>query len=279
MRADGTRVYNEDPMYYLVPYFLTKRYDAQNMITIDIPEAPMKEYMNRKRKEGRPVCHLALVLTAYLRALDKFPQLNRFVVNSRVYQHNDIAVSMVVLKPGGTGTMSKIYLEPEDDIFDVQDKIMAYTAQNRQEGETNGLDRFMGKIVQMGWLLRPLIGLIRWLDNVNLLPKALINISPFHASLLITNLASIRTNHIYHHAYDFGTTSLVMAAGNTREVPRRTRDGEIVHEKCLPLGLVMDERIASGYYFAQAFRRMKEYFRNPALLEEPPERILEDPEL
>ena len=75
------------------------------------------------------------------------------------------------------------------------------------------------------------------------------------------------------------TTSLLMAAGNAREIPRRTRDGEIVHEKCLPLGLVMDERIASGYYFSQAFRKMKEYFKNPALLEEPPERILADPEL
>jgi len=269
MRADGTRVYNEDPMYYLVPYFLTKRYDAQNMITIDIPEAPMKEYMNRKRKEGRPVCHLALVLTAYLRALDKFPQLNRFVVNSRVYQHNDIAVSMVVLKPGGTGTMSKIYLEPKDDIFDVQDKIMAYTAQNRQEGETNGLDTFMGKIVQMGWLLRPLIGLIRWLDDVNLLPKALINISPFHASLLITNLASIRTNHIYHHVYDFGTTSVAVAMGNLRDLPKKTKNG-IIMERHLPMGVVMDERICNGHYYATAFNRLKEYLRDPTLLELPP---------
>ena len=275
MRADGTRVYNEDPMYYLVPYFLTKRYDAQNMITIDIPEAPMKEYMNRKRKEGRPVCHLALVLTAYLRALDKFPQLNRFVVNSRVYQHNDIAVSMVVLKPGGTGTMSKIYLEPKDDIFDVQDKIMAYTAQNRQEGETNGLDTFMGKIVQMGWLLRPLIGLIRWLDNVNLLPKALINISPFHASLLITNLASIRTNHIYHHLYQFGTTSIGMAMGNLREVPKRNK-GEVIFERCIPIGVVMDERIASGHTFALAFAEIKKMLSNPELMERKPQEKNED---
>ena len=97
--------------------------------------------------------------------------------------------------------------------------------------------------------------------------------------MVFTNLASIRTNHIHHHCYDFGTTSMIMAAGNAREVAHRTRDGEIVHEKCLPLGLVMDERIASGYYFAQAFRKMKEYFKNPALLEEPPERILTDPEL
>ena len=47
----------------------------------------------------------------------------------------------------------------------------------------------------------------------------------------------------------------------------------------MPIGVVMDERIATGSYFALAFRRMKEYLHNPALLEEPPERILDDPEL
>ena len=40
MRPDGILVKNEDPMYYLIPYFLTKRYDAMNMITLDIPEMP-----------------------------------------------------------------------------------------------------------------------------------------------------------------------------------------------------------------------------------------------
>ena len=71
MRKDGTRVRQEDPMYYLIPYFLTKRYDAMNMVTIDIPEAPLKAYMNQKSKEGRSVSHLALVLTAYLRAMEQ----------------------------------------------------------------------------------------------------------------------------------------------------------------------------------------------------------------
>ena len=36
-----------------------------------------------------------------------------------------------------------------------------------------------------------------------------------------------------------------------------TRKGEIVLEKCIPMGVVMDERIASGHYFATAFSRMK----------------------
>jgi len=267
MRADGKRVKNEDPMYYLIPYFLTKRYDAMNMITLDIPEAPMRAYMNAKRKEGRAVSHLALILTAYLHTINRFPALNRFVAGRKIYQHNDITASMVVLKPGtDLDTMSKIHLDPDDDVFDVQEKITGYIDQNRQLGEANGLDRIMNKLVKMGFLLSIICGLLRFLDRIGLLPRALINVSPFHASFLISNLASIRTNHIYHHIYQFGTTSAAITMGNMREVPRRGKDG-IVFDRCMPLGVVVDERIANGHYMAQAFAQMKKYLADPTLLE------------
>ena len=267
MRCDGTRVKLEDPMYHLVPYFLTKRYDAMNMVTIDIPELPMRTYMNAKRREGKSVSHLALILTAYLHTMEKFPALNRFIVGHKIYEHNDITVSMVVLKPGtDLDTMSKIHLDYNDDVFDVQNKITSYIDQNRQQGEANALDTLMNKLVRLSGLLTVAVGLIRLADRLGLLPRALINASPFHASLLITNLASIRTNHIYHHIYQFGTTSAAIAMGNMREVPRRTRDG-VTFDRCVPLGVVMDERIASGHYFAQAFAQMKKYLANPELLE------------
>ena len=237
MRPDGKRVKNEDPMYYLIPYFLTKRYDAMNMITLDIPELPMRTYMNAKRREGKNISHLALMLTAYLHTLKKYPALNRFVVGRKIYEHNDISVSMVVLKPGtDLDTMSKIYLDPSDDVFDVQAKITGYIDQNRQLGEANGLDKAMNLLVRMNFLLALAIGLIRLLDRIGLLPKFLIKVSPFHASLLISNLASIRTNHIYHHVYQFGTTSASITMGNMREVPRRGKDG-IVFDRCIPLGV------------------------------------------
>ena len=274
MRCDGTRVKQEDPMYHLVPYFLTKRYDAMNMITIDIPEAPMRAYMNARRREGKSVSHLALILTAYLHTMEKYPALNRFIVGHKIYEHNDITVSMVVLKPGtDMDTMSKIHLDYNDDIFDVQEKITNYIDQNRQLGEANSLDALMNKLVKLSGLLTVAIGLIRLGDRLGLLPRALINASPFHASLLITNLASIRTNHIYHHIYQFGTTSAAIAMGNMREVPRRTREG-VEFDRCIPLGIVMDERIANGHYFAQAFQQMKKYLAHPELLEK--EHLLEE---
>ena len=265
-RADGYRVQNEDPMYYLIPQFLTKRYDAQNMITVDIPVEPLKSYINEKRREGIHISHIALILGAYLKAAERFPALNRFIVNKKIYQHNDFTVSMVVLRPGASNdTFSKIHLDFGDDIFTVQRKIDDYINENRQDVE-NPLDKLMGTILKMNGLLSFACGALRWADRHNLLPKSIIDISPFHASVLISNLASIRTNHIYHHVYEFGTTSVGITMGNMREIPHTVR-GEIKLEKCIPLGVVMDERICSGHYFAQAFAYIKELLTDPHLME------------
>ena len=272
-RADGKLVKNEVPMYYLIPHLLTERSDAMNMITIDIPIEPLRNYMNAKRKEGRRISHMALVMTAYAHMAAEFPSLNRFIVNRRIYQHTDFKVSLVVLRPGGGNddTMSKLDITPKDTIFDVQKKIDDYIDYNASGEEENGLDKLMDIFCRMGFLLRGVLSLVRWADKHNLLPKAIIDISPFHASLLITNLASIRTNHIYHHVYNFGTTGIAIAMGNMRDVPKKGRDGQVELVRCMPMGVVMDERIASGHYFALAFARFKELLANPELLEQPAE--------
>lgn len=279
-RADGKMLRHTDPMYRIVAHIMKKRSDSMNSITLDIPLEPIDKYIRQKKKEGGTMSHMAVILAAFNRTLCDFPALNRFVVNKRVFTRNEIAIGMVVLRAGATGaeTMGKIYLQPEDTVLDVEARIQKFVEDNRDVEGSNATDKIIKFLVGLPGLLRFAVSLLKWMDWHNLLPKAIIDASPMHNTMVFTNLASIRTNHIYHHAYDFGTTSLVMAAGNPREVPRR-KGGEIIHEKCLPLGLVMDERIASGYYFSQAFRRMKEYFKNPALLEEPPERILTDPEL
>ena len=270
MRVDGKRVKNMEAMYYLIPHFLTRRYDAMNMITLDIPVEPMKQYMNAKRREGVQISHVGLIVAAYLRTAAEFPCINRFIGNKKVYAHNDFTVSMVVLRPGeDESTMSKIYLDYTDDIFQVQEKILHYITENRKDNNSNALDKLMKVLVSIPGILG-FVGLIlRFMDRHGLLPKSIIHASPFHASLLISNLASIRTNHIYHHVYDFGTTSVAITMGNMRDIPRR-KQGEIVLDRCIPLGVVMDERICSGHTFAQAFSRMKSYLANPELLEGPP---------
>lgn len=270
MRKDGRRVTDADPIYSIIPYILKYRYDSMNMIEIDIPMAPMQAYLNEKRKQGHAFSHLGLVLAAYLRTAAEYPLMNRFIVNKRIYQRNEFSVGMVVLKPGSLDeTMSKMYFNMEDDIFAVHKVMDEYVNGNRGKGETNATDDLMKKLLAIPGLLNFAAGLLKWMDLHGLLPKSLIKASPFHASMTISNLASIRTNHIFHHIYEFGTTSLLVTLGNMREVPVRKGE-QIVFERCLPMGIVMDERIGSGAYFAAVFHRFKQYLANPELLEGPP---------
>ena len=270
MRKDGTRVKNANPIYTVMPYILKYRYDAMNMIEVDVPISPMQAYLNEKRKQGYRFSHLGLVLAAYVRTAAEYPLLNRFIANKRIYQRNEFSIAMVVLKPGDLdGTMSKMYFNMEDDIFAVHETMDRYINNNRGEGDTNATDDIVRTLLKIPGLVNVGIGLFKVLDRYGLLPKSVIQASPFHTSLTISNLASIRTNHIFHHVYEFGTTSILITLGNMREVPVR-KGGEIVFERSLPMGVVMDERICSGSYFAAVFRRFRQYLTNPELLEGPP---------
>lgn len=274
MRADGKRVKNADPMYTVAPFIMDKRYDSMNMIELNIPVAPIQKYINEKRKEGINISHMAVILAAYVRTMGQFPSLNRFIVNKRIYARNEIAVGMVVLQNGkmDNGTMSKMYFDYENTIMDVNNIINDYVGENRVNAANNGTEKIIKFLLSVPGILPVGVAIFKWLDKHGLLPKAIIDASPFHTSLVISNLASIRTNHIYHHVYEFGTTGVIITMGNSREVAK-TKNGEVTLEKCMPLGIVMDERICSGSYYALAFRTMKKYLKDPSLLEQPPEEL------
>lgn len=274
-RPDGKKLKNLGVEYLVGAHVMAERSDAMNMITIDLPEAPMKEYLNRKRKEGKRYSHLSLILAAMVRAFAEYPQLNRFVVNKRIYARNEIAVGMVVLKGGkidGVGTTSKMKFPPDATIDTINDIITEYIEKNRQEDDTNATDKLADFLCSVPGLLRVAANFIKWLDKHNWCPKAIIEASPFHCSIILTDLASIKTNSIHHHIYNFGTTSISLAMGNLREVPVR-RKGEVTFERCLPLGIVTDDRIASGNILGLAFRKFQKYLLHPEVLENPPETI------
>lgn len=275
-RSDGIRVKkNISNMNLIMPYIMKERSDACNSIELFIPVEPIRRYIREKRNEGVYMSHMGVVIAAVLRATAEFPRLNRFVVNKRIYARNEFSVGMVVLRPrDAEESMAKLHLSLWDTIFTVQQKIDDFITTNRQE-DSNDLDALMHTIVGIPGLLTFGVAVLKWMDRHNMLPKAVIEASPMHNSIVVTNLASIRTNHIYHHIYNFGTVGMIIAMGNTRLVPKM-HHGEVVHEACIPLGVVTDERICSGSYYGAAFQRIKHYLENPALLEQPPEKVEED---
>ena len=222
-RPDGKRVKSADPMYQLISYIMNKRVDSMNMITVDLPLEPMTAYIHKMRNEkGVVLSYMGIFLAAYLRTACEFPALNRFVVNKKVYARNEFCVGLVVLKTEdpGNGIMSKIYFNMTDTIFDVQRKIDEYVEANRTSEKDNSTEKLIKTLLKIPGLCNVGVGMFRFLDKHGMLPKSVIDASPFHESLLLSNLASIRTNHIYHHVYEFGTTSISITMGNPRMVPK-----------------------------------------------------------
>ena len=263
-------------MYQVAAHIMAERSDSMNMTEVDIPLEPIQRYLNEQRREGKTYTHLGVFIAAFIRTICEYPFLNRFVVNKTIYARNEIAIGMVVLKPGEhEGTMNKMHFERTNTLSEVQAIIDRYINDNREAGDTNSTDDMIRKLLAVPGLCRLGVNVFKWLDKHGLLPKSIIDASPFHCTATVTNLASIRTNHIYHHVYNFGTTTLIMAMGNAREVPTR-KHGEIEFVRCMPVGVVMDERICNGSQYAMAFRRFSYYLKNPALLDVPPETVADD---
>lgn len=272
-RRDGKRVKNVDMMYTIAPYIMDKRYDALNSITVRVPYQPMQDYIRRKHKEGVDISHLCLVTAAFVRTVSQHKCLNRFVVNKKIYARDGVWIGMVVLRPGSDeATMTKVRFDLTDTIYDVNEKMSQMINDNKAASASNSTDKLMKILTGVPGLLNVGVGLIKWADRHNMLPRSIINASPFHTTMVISNLASIRTNHLHHHIYEFGTTSLLLTMGNSENIPKEV-NGEIVLERQMPFGLVMDERIASGSYFASAFRTLRNLLLHPEQLEVPPETI------
>lgn len=278
-RADGYRVRGNDAMYELVPYIMPYRYDASNSVTVDIDLDLMQDYIKKCRKKGINMSHMSIIIAGALRIASQNPFLNRFVMNRKIYARNHFCVSFVTLQPGKTSdTVNKLYFNLDDDIFTVNKKVLEAIERTQQPTSQNALDKLMASLVRIPFLVGAAVGVLKFIDKYFTLPFSIINASPFHTSLFITNLASIRTNAIYHHLYEFGTTGIFISMGQPEK--KVEKNGETVEErKIMPLGIVTDERIANGHYYGRCFRELNRYYRNPELLEIPPEQIVKDPDV
>lgn len=270
MRPDGTRVKGLSAVVQALPYVMPKRYDAQNMTTETADEDVIRKYIREKRREGRAVTHMSLLIAAYYRAFLRHPKVNYFIMNSKIYKRNHFCVSFVMLKTRADGTPDettlKIFLEPEDTVFTISRKIKEHIDRNLQAAHNNRTDRFANFAFRVPGLARLVFGLAYHLDLHGLLPRKIIDLSPFHTSLFITNLASINTSYIFHHCYEFGTTSVFICMGKPVLDPLA---GPGSRKKLMPLGVVMDERVATGIEYSRFFAAFSRYLKNPEVLETP----------
>lgn len=269
-RSDGVLIKSLDPFVEIIPYIMEKRSDAQNFSKHIFPADSIDSYILEKEQGGFKFSYLHIFIAAYVRMISQRPHLNRFIMNSRIYQRNNICVSMAIkhtLRDDGQETTVKFEFTGDESIFEVAEIIDKVIAETIKEKSNTDTDRLVAIVMSMpGIIKKLLVKTLKAMDQLNILPKSIIKASPFHTTLFFTYLKSINTNYIYHHLYDFGTTGFFAALGKTIKHPVVVND-QLVVRKCCQVGYTMDERICDGLYIARSFRLLEKYFENPKLLE------------
>lgn len=279
-RSDGKHLRKTTAVFKLMPNLMRERNDSQVLFTQDIITDGMDAYIKDKfDNEGIKIAYLDIVFAAIARIIAERPRLNRFVANGRTYARNSIFISMVV-KKGMTDdaleTPLKFEFNGTENLFEIKEKIQPEINKNKEVSTENNTDKTVNALTSIpAFLIKVAMNIIRSLDKHGMLPKALIKVSPFHTSAFVTNVGSLGIDAIYHHLYNFGTTSMFFAMGRKKKTYVYV-DDELVEKRCISIAFVGDERICDGYYYASSFKQLNKYLMKPSLLEEKSEKKLDD---
>lgn len=281
-RADGRRIRTEPPMNQVSPYIMVTRCTSMNLFSESFEITNMERYIRQKRREGMTSFGIMHVLLAcYCRALCRYPGLNRFISGQKIYTHGDDIQFCLTVKKEMTSTspetVIKVHLAPTDTAEDVYNKLNAEIEKVKNSPLDSGFDNLAHAFQLIpGLLLKFTVWLLKTLDYFGLLPKFLLELSPFHGSVFFTSMGSLGIPPIYHHLYDFGNLPIFGSFGCKRRALEVQEDGTVVQRKYLDFKFSMDERIADGFYYAAFFKHFKRLLAHPEQLDIPPEEVIQD---
>ena len=270
-RSDGKKIKKLTPIFKIMPCVMLDRADSQVYFKQDIALKYLDEYIDRKAKEGIRLSYMNIIYAAIVRIIGERPRLNRFAMNGALYQRNKIYVSLVIKKSltdDGVETPLKLKFNGDENIFEIKEKLDATIEKNKDVKAANKTDKLVSILSAIpSGLIRVIVKFLMFLDKHGIMPKKIIEASPFHTSVFLTNVGSLGIDSIYHHIYNFGTTSMFFSMGKKKK-SYIYEDEEFKEEKCITLAFVGDERICDGYYYASSFKLLLKYLKKPELLEE-----------
>ena len=277
---EGRRVRTLSPYNMIIPYIMVHRHDSQNSIKTSVEVAGAENLVRRLRAEGYDsIGILHVIIAAYIRAISQRPGVNRFIRGQKIWARNGIVVNLVAktkMKLDADDTTLKMRFSPSDTILDVYEKFSEAYARVSEGGEGKG-DKAARIICYIPGLIKKFtIAFLKFLDYFGLLPRAIVDVSPFHGSMFITNMASLNIPPIVHHLYNFGNVPVFIAFGAKRYQIVANDDGTVTKHRVIDIIANLDERICDGFYYASAMKLLKKYFQNPEELLKAPETVVED---
>ena len=270
-RSDGRLIKGLDPIFKLIPYLMPTRAESQVMCKKEVDAQIFDDYIKEKHAQGYDLSYMSVLIAIFVKIMAKRPHLNRFIKNGRIYAHNEIVISFVVKKAltdEADEMLLKLKFDGTENIFEINKRIEE-EIKNIKKGEgDNATDELASKFLNLpNPIIKFCVKFLLKLDEWNKMPESVIKASPFHASLFITNVKSIKLAYIYHHLYNVGTAGIFMALGKTSEKASSNK-GVIEPKNMFTLGLTIDERMCDGLYLAKSLQLFEKFCSDLSVLEQ-----------
>ena len=242
-----------------------------------------QRYIRHKRRDenlsGFGIMHV--LIAAYVRCISQKPAANRFISGQKVYQRLGIEINMAVkveMTTEGAETIIKIRPERDATATDIY-HLMTKEIEASRSASNSDFDK-LAKVFNLipGLVLKFAVWFLKLLDYFGLVPKSLLDLSPFHGSMFITSMGSLGIPPVFHHLYDFGNVPIFCSFGAKQRRTELLPDGAVTERRYITYTWVTDERICDGFYYSSAFKLIKSILKDPFQLDSPPEKVYEDVE-
>lgn len=261
-RHDAKWIKPKDTIQAIVPFIMPKRTDAEVSSTVDIDITKLVEFVDKQNEKdlGYKMTYFHALSSCFAKTVFNRPALNRFVKNKRLYERNKITFAFIAkdkLSDSGEERIICIDIDPKDNVMTYSKKVAVDVFKVRKEGsnEMDGILSFFTSLPKL--ILSIIVRIVMFMDNHGISPKSLTEGDTNYATILLSNLGSIKTNSVYHHLNEYGTNSVVITIGTIREEKGK---------KIVDITATLDERIADGFYFAKSIQLAEYIAKNPELL-------------
>lgn len=271
-RYDAYRVRDIDGIHFYMAYLMPKRTEAEVYINEKIDVTELLSYIKEKNASGeRKVTLFHCVIAAVARTVRMRPLLNRYISGKRYYMRREISMGFTIKKKfSDHAEESLVIFKPreEDNLCAITDRLTPKVAEAKKETKGVKVDDILDVVKKFPKpIMQLFMAFMRFADAHGLMPKSFSSVDTNYATVLLSNLGSIKCDAVYHHLNNFGTNGIVITIGEIHKEIMIDENGEQSVRDVINLGVTLDERIADGFYFARSLKLIKHLFKNPDLLD------------
>ena len=280
-RYDGRIIHTLSAYNKLIPFINKNRSDSQGFYEQSFEVENADAWLEQQRGNGyESMGMLHLFIAAYVRCVAALPAVNRFVSGRRIYARDSIDVVLPVSRGSGSHSQEseiKVEYEPTDTVFDVYNKTRRALDKFYSSENVDRAEELAEKIAKFPrFLVRFIVWLLNAADFLGLLPKKILDASPFHGSIRISDLGALGIGPMRRSISNFGNLPFSLTLGARRKRFEINERGAAVERQYIDASFVIDKRTTDDRYYAKAFRYMEKLISNPEQLEIPPEVVKED---